>query len=153
MTDPQRPNADDQSQSPSAHHSQPASVNQSEPSTQSVRKGRRGTRLTDISLSRSMGQKIPIEFDRYWKPIGPNASRYRSFVGLLARNKPSILIEEWRNVDEKVKQHIWDTIQVYNSLLHVMIIKYVTNLSLTPSMHDYSSPTTFLRVRSCTTRQ
>lgn len=100
---------------PSVEQSDPASIDQREPSSaqsQSRQRGRRGTRLRDISLSRSTGEKIPIEFDRYWKPIGPNASRYRSFVGLLARNKPSILIEEWRKVDESVKRHIWDTIQV-----------------------------------------
>ena len=85
------------SELPSANQSEPLvapSQNQSESSNQPRRSGRRGTRLKDIALSRSAGQKIPIEFDRYWKPIGPNASRYRSFVGLLARNKPSILIEE-----------------------------------------------------------
>ena len=94
---------------PSANQREPSiapSQNQSESSNQLGRSGRRGTWLKDIALSRSVGQKIPIEFDRYWKPIGPNANQYRSFVGLLARNKPSILIEEWRNVDERVKQHI-----------------------------------------------
>ena len=115
MTDPIGP-WDEPQVSPGAQHSEPASVNQrqseGEPSNQPIRRGRRATRLRDVSLSRSVGEKIPIQFDQYWKPIGPNASRYRSFVGLLARNKPSILIEEWRNVDKNVKQHIWDTIQV-----------------------------------------
>lgn len=131
MTDPVHPTAEDQvhptaeDQVPpiaedqvhrTAQHSEPQSVNQGqssgEPSHQPRRRGRTATRLRDVSLSRSAGERIPIQFDQYWKPIGPNASRFRSFVGLLARNKPSILIEEWRNVDKNVKQHIWDTIQV-----------------------------------------
>ena len=114
MEDPKLPTVEGP-ESPSAQHNEPSiapSQSQTAPSTQSRRRGRSGTRWRDITLSRTAGQKIPIEFDRYWKPIGLNASRYRSFVGLLARNKPSILIEEWRNVNDRVKQQIWDTIQV-----------------------------------------
>jgi len=80
--------------------------------SQSAHRRRGATRLRDFTLSRICDEKISIEFDRFWHPIGPNAARYRSFVGVLARNKPSILAMHWKEVDEQVKKHIWETIQV-----------------------------------------
>ena len=56
---------------------------------------------------------MEIQFDGDWNPIGPNKSRYRSFVGNLAHSKPSIVIDEWKNVDWKnVKDLIWDSIRL-----------------------------------------
>ena len=63
-------------------------------------------------MSRANDQKMPIEFDRQWRPVGPNKSKFNSFVALQARSKPSITIKEWDEVDKSVKDHIWDTITV-----------------------------------------
>lgn len=76
------------------------------------RKGRRGTTLKELTKSRADDQKIPIEFDRQWRPIGPTKSKFISFVALQARSKPSITIKDWNQVDESVKDQIWNTIAV-----------------------------------------
>ena len=69
--------------------------------------------MKEISLSLSAEEKIEIQFDNHWNPIDPNKSRYRSFLSILARSKPSIFIDKWKNVDqEKVKDVIWDSIQL-----------------------------------------
>ena len=80
--------------------------------TQCQKKGRRGTTLKDLTKSRANDVKIPIEFDRQWRPIGPNKSKFTSFVALQARNQPSITIKEWDEVDKSVKDQIWNTITV-----------------------------------------
>ena len=63
------------------------STSQSEPRNRSLRRGRRGTRLKEIPISRCAREKIEIQFDSHWNHIGPNRSRYRSYVGVLARSK------------------------------------------------------------------
>ena len=81
-------------------------------STQRRRKGRRGTTLKELTKSRANDQRMPIEFDSQWRPIGPNKSKFISFVALQARSKPSITIKEWDQVDKSVKDQIWNTIAV-----------------------------------------
>ena len=95
-------------------------VNQNDPSSSDnvprnrpARHGRRGTRRMDITLSRTSRSRLEIQFDEKLQPFGPNKSKYTSFFGYLARSKVSILTDEWKNVDfGKVKQPIWDTIQL-----------------------------------------
>ena len=91
---------------------------QSSPSTSNVQptlasSGRRGgTTLKNVSTEQSRGNKIAIEYDVNWQPVGPNATKYTSYVALLARTKPSILEEEWSKVADSVKNDIWDTLRV-----------------------------------------
>ncbi|KAK4280242.1 hypothetical protein QN277_011888 [Acacia crassicarpa] len=76
-------------------------------------RGRRGTRMMDVTLSRTSGSRLEIQFHEKLQPVGPNKSKYNSFVGYLARCKVSILIDEWKKVDfDTVKQPIWDTIRL-----------------------------------------
>jgi len=79
----------------------------------SQKKGRRGTRLRELTLSRSGDQRISIEFDAATgNAVGPNAAKFRSYVALLARSKASILKKDWNDVEIRVKEQIWDTILV-----------------------------------------
>ncbi|XP_054800079.1 uncharacterized protein LOC129304443 isoform X2 [Prosopis cineraria] len=83
-------------------------------SSQSTRSRRpkSSTRLRELALSRSRGEKISIQFDNNWKPIGPNGAKFTSFLGLQARSKPSILAPTWDDVLERVKEQIWEAINV-----------------------------------------
>ncbi|BAT85733.1 hypothetical protein VIGAN_08245300 [Vigna angularis var. angularis] len=68
----------------------PQSEDQSQSSTQP--KCRRATRLKDLTVSRNVDQKLPIQFDMSTgKVIGDNRARFTSFVALLGRSIVSIL--------------------------------------------------------------
>ena len=78
-------------------------VGQNEPSSSDnvprnrpARRGRRGTRMMDVTLSRTAGSRLEIQFDDKLRPFGPNKAKYTSFVGSLARSKVSILTDEWK---------------------------------------------------------
>ena len=95
-------------------------VSQNEPSSSDnmphnrpARRGRRGTRMMDVTLSRTAGSRLEIQFDDKLRPFGPNKAKYMSFLGSLARSKVSILTDDWKSVHfDSVKQPIWDTIRL-----------------------------------------
>ena len=89
---------------------------QSEHNTQSThKKGRRATRLKELTLSRSADQRIPIEFDQSTGiPVGKNKTKFKSYMALLGRSKASILKTDWDSVDDLVKEQIWQSIMVYH---------------------------------------
>lgn len=79
------------------------------------RKGRRATKLKDLTRDRVGDQKPVIEFDELTANAkGPNAKRFISFLGIQARSKASILDMEWADVDGDVKNKIWETILVFH---------------------------------------
>ena len=88
-------------------------VSDTESNRPTQRKGRGRTRLKEIPLGRSNGKKISIQFDRYWRPIGCNKTKYISFLGVLSRSKPKISFTEWKYVPKSIKNKMWDTIEVY----------------------------------------
>jgi hypothetical protein len=92
---------------------EPSSTTQNEPRNRHARRGRSGTRMMDVTLSRTSGSRLEIQFDEKFEPFGPNKSKYTSFLGYLARSKVSILTDEWKSVDfGAVKDPIWDTIRL-----------------------------------------
>ena len=67
-------------------------VSQNEPSSSDnvphnclARCGRRGTRMMDITLSRTSRLRLEIQFDKKFQPFGPNKAKYTSFVSYLAQ--------------------------------------------------------------------
>ena len=77
-------------------------------------RGRSITRLTSLTAGRAVSQRMPVEFDtRTGKASGPNAPRFRSYLGVLARRHISITIPSWDDVQEVEKNLIWQDIQVF----------------------------------------
>ena len=75
--------------------------------------GRRGTRLRELTVSRSADQRLPIQFDmQTGKTLGDNSTKFTSYVALLGRSKSYILIDDWDHVPETVKNQIWLSVQV-----------------------------------------
>ena len=75
--------------------------------------GRRGTRLRELTVSRSVDQRLPIQFHmQIGKALGENSTKFTSYVALLGRSKSSILIDDWDHVPETVKNQIWLSVQV-----------------------------------------
>ncbi|KAK7361666.1 hypothetical protein VNO77_03740 [Canavalia gladiata] len=91
----------------------PPSQSGSENPSSRQKKGRRATRLRELTLSRSGEQRIPIEFDKATgNPLGPNNTKFKSYVALLGRSKASILKKDWDDVEMQVKDQIWETIML-----------------------------------------
>ncbi|XP_054783571.1 uncharacterized protein LOC129290710 [Prosopis cineraria] len=75
------------------------------------RRGRKGaTQLTKLVQIRG-GKKIHIDLDERGEPIDRGKGNlFKSFVGLTARQKISILENEWDDVKESDRDEVWNTI-------------------------------------------
>lgn len=92
-------------------------------------KGRRATRLKDLTRDRVGDQRRTVQFDELTGlAIGPNAVRFNSFIGLLARSKASILVMDWKDIDEDVKNKMWETIMVFHYYALCFYLLYLTIL-------------------------
>lgn len=76
---------------------------------------RRATTLKDVAARRRVGEKYSIEFDKFsGEPEGPNASLWKSYIGMVARSKADLLEKHWADVKDGVKDLIWQDIMVIN---------------------------------------
>ncbi|KAL6564338.1 hypothetical protein OROMI_015788 [Orobanche minor] len=48
-----------------------------------------------------------IAFDKKIRPIGPQVNPYKKYLGHIARTKVSILIENWEDVPQGIKDSLW----------------------------------------------
>ncbi|KAL6543444.1 hypothetical protein OROHE_010066 [Orobanche hederae] len=48
-----------------------------------------------------------IAFDKKVRPIGPQVNPYKKYLGHIARTKVSILIENWEDVPQGIKDSLW----------------------------------------------
>ena len=93
-------------------------------STSPHKRVRRATRLPNLIRNRNAGQKESIEIDESsGKPRGTNKQKaqFNSFVALLARSKVSILKNSWDEVEDSVKEQIWQSIQVCS---YILVLSY-----------------------------
>jgi len=65
---------------------------------------------------RTRDGRVPIQFDDRLEPVGMLADNWKSFLGSLARAKVDICLSSWAEVDEKLKDSIWDNVQVMIAL-------------------------------------
>ncbi|CAH9075006.1 unnamed protein product [Cuscuta epithymum] len=73
---------------------------------------RKPTTLKALLRNRASNQKFPIQFNNRLRPKGPNKNAFISFVALEGRQRASILIPQWEDVEEGVKNQIWEAIRV-----------------------------------------
>lgn len=99
--------------------------------TKKSKRGRKGvTRLTRISQIKE-GRKIHIDFDRRGEPVErKEGNTFKSYVALVARQKISILDDEWNKVEDIDKDEVWDTLTVPLTTCHIFVylliaIKYM----------------------------
>ena len=75
------------------------------------------TRLHSVTAGRIARERMQVDVDpRSGKASGPNAAKFRSYLGLLARRHVSILTPSWDHVEETEKNLIWQDIQVFTLL-------------------------------------
>ena len=96
--------------------------------TQSKRSQRGVTMMPQFtSVRNSSGEKILIEFDSFYRVVDcEHYSTFKSYVAFLGRSNVSILINDWKQVDENVKESIWTDVKV----LHTIIFIYSISLPI-----------------------
>ena len=81
-------------------------------STKKKSKSRTVTSCQELTSRRPAGYRYPISFDEVGEPTGQYATKFKSFVAMLARNKPSILANDWDAVPAGTKDLIWQDVTV-----------------------------------------
>ncbi|CAJ2640733.1 unnamed protein product [Trifolium pratense] len=89
------------------------STDNSAESSQLDKKSVRGpTMMKAVENVRKTGIKIPIQFDlQTGECYGNNASHFKSYVALVARERCSITKDEWKHIPKTVKDAIWTDIK------------------------------------------
>jgi len=79
-------------------------------------RGSRGpTRLKRLALKRVAGEKTRVDIDvNTGMTFGPHANEFMSYLGVVSRERLSILINSWDEVDRKM---IWEDVPVSFTLL------------------------------------
>ncbi|KAK9131036.1 hypothetical protein Sjap_011523 [Stephania japonica] len=59
------------------------------------------------------GYIMNVEFDEYWKPIGSNADKFKSQLGVIARDEKKVPLtyERWTDVPKAIKIDIWKEVK------------------------------------------
>ncbi|KAL5551150.1 hypothetical protein UlMin_001326 [Ulmus minor] len=55
--------------------------------------------------------RIKITFNERGQPVAENSSKLSSYLGVIAREHIPIVIDNWRKVDEEIKQQLWELVQ------------------------------------------
>ena len=92
--------------------------------TQSKRSQRGVTMMPQFtSVRNSSGEKIPIEFDSFYRVVDcEHYSTFKSYVAFLGRSKVSILINDWKQVDENIKESICTDVKVLPTIIFIYSI-------------------------------
>jgi len=81
-----------------------------------LKTGRGPTRLKNMFKKINKDDKIPLSIDIHTGvAIGQYAKKYRSYLGVLSRERISILTQSWDHVTDIEKNMIWQKILVCNS--------------------------------------
>ena len=81
-------------------------------SSSTKKKSRSVTSCQELTSRRPPGYKYPIGFDEFGEPTGEYAIKFKTFVAMMARNKPSILANDWDAVPAGIKDLIWQDVTV-----------------------------------------
>ncbi|KAF3320941.1 hypothetical protein FCM35_KLT15075 [Carex littledalei] len=57
------------------------------------------------------GKEWVVEWDEFWRPVGQNAGKYASWVGLEARQRVDILYDSWERVDDTERDELWEAVK------------------------------------------
>ncbi|XP_062015019.1 uncharacterized protein LOC133731647 isoform X2 [Rosa rugosa] len=67
--------------------------------------------MNRISKRLISGRRMKVECNAQGEPIGKAAKEMQSYIGVLARTKIPISIQDWREVDVDEKDKIWESIE------------------------------------------
>ncbi|PRQ42883.1 hypothetical protein RchiOBHm_Chr3g0462471 [Rosa chinensis] len=66
--------------------------------------------MSKMTKGRVLKKRLRVQFDRNGSPVGKNAEKMQSYIGVLARTKIPISIASWPGVDKKKKNTLWETV-------------------------------------------
>ena len=72
--------------------------------------------MAQIDKVHQTGEQIKVEFGprtHECTGVGKNASNFKSYIASLARQRCSILKDEWKDIDNGIKNAIWSDVQVF----------------------------------------
>ncbi|XP_057448738.1 uncharacterized protein LOC130740224 [Lotus japonicus] len=75
-----------------------------------IRRGR--TIMKEVRRATSQGIKFEVGWDPDGVPIDPNKQKFVSYIGYLARTDVPITCNWWPNVDDEIKNQIWEKVEV-----------------------------------------
>ena len=76
---------------------------------------RGATRMRKLLIKRAKGEKTPVDIDvNTGVASGPNGDIFKTYLGMLARERISILTPSFDHVQEVDRNMIWQDIQVNN---------------------------------------
>ncbi|XP_068503686.1 uncharacterized protein [Phaseolus vulgaris] len=86
--------------------------------------GRGPTRLKNMFKKITKDDKIPLSIDIHTGvPTGQHAKKYRSYLGVLSRERISILTQSWDHVTYHEKNMIWQDILTHYNIPNVETLK------------------------------
>lgn len=73
---------------------------------------RRNTLMGRVNKAKTLGKKIPVQFDDKGQPIGKEGDELSSYFGVLAREHVPLSMRDWRCKDNaQIKERIWNEMQ------------------------------------------
>ena len=106
---------DDETQPPSQQEqfstqSEPQRQTQTEQSDNTVKKTRGPTKMRKVA--KHIEDKVDVEFNALGEHVGRGSVTLSSFLGPFLREHVPVLLDDWRHLDEKTKDALWEEIQV-----------------------------------------
>lgn len=76
------------------------------------RKTRGATTMREITQCSSQGERKVVKYNDYGQPIGVNAAKLKSFIGVCVHYHVPITYATWKHVPNAIKENIFKLIQV-----------------------------------------
>lgn len=96
-----------------------ASESQSQQSCNTKRKTRGPTRMRKVG--KSIADKVEVDFNAIGNHVGRGSVTLSSFVGIIVREHVSVLLDDWRHLDERTKEMMWEEVQVICYVVYIIL--------------------------------
>ena len=83
---------------------------QTQESENKSNKKRGPTRMRNVA--KHIEDKVEVEFNALGEHVGRGSVTLSSFLGPLVREHVSVLLDDWRHLDDQTKDTLWEEIQV-----------------------------------------
>ncbi|KAL8508439.1 hypothetical protein ACS0TY_018898 [Phlomoides rotata] len=94
-------------------------VNKVEEDTVASGASKRGrTHMDCLFNARRAGIRKEVAFNKLGQPVGSNAAKFESYIGVVAREKVKITYPTWHTVPEDVKEQIWKSVTLAFNVDH-----------------------------------
>jgi len=106
----------------------PSSETQTQQSDNQVKKTRGPTKMRKVA--KHIEDKVDVEFNSLGEHIGRGSVTLSSFLGPLVREHVSVLLDDWRHLEEKTKDALWEEIQVIMLPMYIHTHEFSINMNI-----------------------